>query len=97
MTDYLVLGLHQAAWIVTRRHMAETNVVLQRSEQRDALANQHGNASDYQALNEAGAQKALDCFAAIDVQVGRAGCGEPRNDVGRIPVHLFYIAAFGGG
>jgi len=49
----MVLSLNQAAWIVLRRNMAEPYVARQRSEKRDAISNEHRNASDDQALDEA--------------------------------------------
>ena len=55
--------------------MTEPNVAGKSAEERDAFSDEHGNASDGDALNESGAEEALDGDAAVDVKViGSSGC-----------------------
>src|ERR1044072_1248953 len=79
-----VLALHQAAVERFRGHVRETYVVRQRSEERDAGAEEDGDARDDQPLDQARFEEALDGDAAVDVDVIDAALFQRGDDVARI-------------
>lgn len=65
--NHLVLALHEPARKVTRHDMPQAQVPLQGAEDRDTRANEHGDPRDYNAIDEASPQKAVNSLAAIDI------------------------------
>jgi hypothetical protein len=83
-----ILGLHQTAGIVLRRDVMEEDVVWQRAEERDAVADEDRDTSDDEAFDEACAQEALNGDAAVDVEIVEAASSEIRDDLDRRTGHL---------
>jgi len=54
------------------------------TEERNAIANQHWNTRDNEALNEPGSEKALNSYPAIYVYMPYATSFNLRNDFNRI-------------
>jgi hypothetical protein len=64
-----VFGLDQAAWVVVRGYVTKADVAGQGAEEGDAVADEHRDSSDDEALHEAGAQKLLNGDPAAHVDV----------------------------
>jgi len=79
-----VLGRNQATWIVLSRYVTKPYIVRQAPEERNAIAYQHWNTRDNEALNEAGSEKALNSYPAIHVYMPYATSFKLRNDFNRI-------------
>ncbi len=73
--------------------MAEVDIVRECGEERDAFADQDGDAGDRDVLNQAGAEEALDGDASVDVGVVGAGGGEFGDDFFGRAGHLFDLAS----
>lgn len=57
------------------RHVVQPDIVWQRSEKRNAFPNQHGYASDGQALNQTCPKKFLDRNPTVDVEAMNSSGG----------------------
>src|SRR5579859_2210930 len=97
LNDHLVFGLDQAAWVVAGGDVMEMDVARQGAEEGDAVSNEHGDASDDEAVHEAGAQKLLNSDAAVHVDVLDATGSEFGNNFGARPGHLLDTASAHGG
>jgi hypothetical protein len=73
--------------------MTETDIFLYRSEERDSSSDQDRDASDDEALNQSGAEEALNGDSAIDVEMFRAARFEFRNNVSGIAGHLLKVGS----
>ena len=91
----MVLALYQAAWVVPSRYVTETNVVRQGAEERNPVSNQYRHASDNETLDEPGSQKPLNRDSPVDIEMLGATGRESRNDVSRMPGHLFHHSSNG--
>jgi hypothetical protein len=72
--------------------MTEPNVAWQGTEQRDSVSNEHGHASDNEALNYPRTQEILNRNPTVDIEVVGAAGSKLRNDLSRRPGHLFHNA-----
>src|SRR5690349_23239665 len=88
-----VLALNETARIVPGGDVAKPNVVWKGTEERNAVSNQHGHVRDDETLDQPRAQEPLNRHPAVDIEVVRAGGGEPRDDVSRRAAHLLDDAA----
>lgn len=77
--------------------MTETDVARQGAEEGDAVANEHRDARDDEALHEASAQKLLNGDAAVHVDALDAAGSEFGNNFGGWPGHLLDTASAHGG
>ncbi len=71
----------------------QPDVVRERAEERNSFSNEHRNSSDYEALDQAGAQEASNCDPAVDVDVLGASTSKACNDLGRGAGHLLDVAS----
>jgi len=71
--------------------------VRQGAEEGDSVSDENRDASDDEALDESGAEEALDCDSSIDLEVVSARGGELGNDFGRSAGHLFDFRSWGCG
>src|SRR5690349_8021796 len=69
--------------------MAETNVLLERAEERNSVADQDRNMSDRDSLNEPVAQESLNCDSTVDIEMPRSLRSKLRDDFGWSACHLF--------
>ena len=84
-------------WRVASGNMLEADVAREGAEERDSVANEHGNPRDDEPLDEARGQEPLDGDAAVNIKVLGAASGESRKDVRRRPGHLLHDATDDGG
>ena len=68
----MVLTLDHASRIHPGRDMAKADVAWYGAEQWDAFANEYGQTTDDQAMDESGAQKFLDGDPAIHIEMAGA-------------------------
>jgi hypothetical protein len=85
-----ILALNETTGIVSSRYVFDENVAVQRPKQRDPITDEHWNARDYEASNQAGLQKPLNCDATIHVDMPNAASCELRYDIRRSAGHLFH-------
>ena len=71
-----VLALHQAALVLTRGHVREHDIGLQRAKEWNPRSNQHRHARDDDPLNEPRLKKPLNRNPAIDVDMLEAAVRE---------------------
>src|SRR5881396_3546509 len=71
-----ILALDQAARVLARGDVRQLDVTARRAEERDAGADEHRDAGDDEALDEPGAQEALDGDASVHIEVLEAAGGE---------------------
>jgi len=64
-----VLALHKAARVLTRRHVREQHIVLQRAKEWNPGSNQHGDARDDEPLDEPRLKKPLNRHPAVYVDM----------------------------
>src|SRR5689334_1722011 len=64
----MVLALDHTAWIGPGRDMTEANVTRERAEERNPLADEHGQTTDDQAVYEPGTQELLNRDSTIHVE-----------------------------
>ena len=76
-----VLALHKAARVLTRRHVREQDIVLQRAKEWNPRSDQHRDARDDEPLNEPRLKKPLNRYSAIDVDMFEATSGEQQHDL----------------
>ena len=81
----LVFGLHQSTGVLLRVNVPQGDIVFHWAEQRDPGADEDGNASNNEALNEAGLKKPLNRDPTINVGMPKAPRVKPGNDRHRIP------------
>jgi hypothetical protein len=65
----LVFAFDQASGVLARGDVAEADVLHEGTEKRDALADEHGDLADGEAVDLAGAEKILDGDAAVNIDV----------------------------
>src|SRR5262250_801093 len=92
-----ILTLNEAAGVVARRDVLESDIARCGAKERDSGADEHGNACDNEALNKSGLKKPLDSDPAIHVNMPDAASGKLRHDFGRIPRHTLQHSPGGGG
>jgi hypothetical protein len=85
LDGHLILTLNQAAGILARRDVGESDIVLYGAKKRDPGTDEHGNACDDEALNEPGPEKPLDGDPAIHVNMLDAAGGKLGQNVGWLP------------
>lgn len=78
---HYILALDEPARELPSADMGKSDVPWERAEERNAGADQYGNARDDQALNEAGSKEALDRDAAVNVDVFDATASKLRNNI----------------
>src|SRR4030095_12432195 len=92
-----ILTLNEAAGVVARRDVRESDIARCCSKERDSGADEHGNACDNESLNKSGLKKPLDSDPAIHVNMPDASSGKMRHDFGRIPRQTLHHSPGGGG
>src|SRR5580765_296762 len=85
-----ILTLNEAADVLPRRHVLESDIAWQLAKQRDTGADQHWNASDNEPINEPSSKKPLNGVPAIYVNVPNPAGGKPRHDFRRCPRHMLH-------
>ena len=89
--------MNETASVLAGCDVFKTDVVRRGAKQGDPRADEDGYTSDDEALNQAGAKKALDRNAPVNVSVLDAASGESRDDFRRMPRHMLYDGFRGSG
>lgn len=76
--------------------VAELDIVRERAEEGDSVADKNGIPIDDDALNPTGAEEVLDRDASVDVYVFEAASRKAGNHFCGISRHLFDAASAGG-
>src|SRR5262245_40986211 len=97
LTGNRIFTLNEAAGVVARRDVLESDIARCGAKERDSGADEHGNACDNESLNKSGLKKPLDSDPAIHVNMPDAASGKLRHDFGRIPRHTLHHSPGGGG
>src|SRR4051812_24704632 len=89
----MVLALDHAARIGTRCDMIEANVAREGAEERNPLANEHGQTTDDHTVDESGAEKFLNGDSAVHVKAHSTQRSKFGNNLCRRACHLLNDAA----
>src|SRR5262245_3117473 len=92
-----IFTLNEAAGVVARCDVLESDIARCGAKERDSGADEHGNACDNESLNKSGLKKPLDSDPAIHVNMPDAASGKLRHDFRRIPRHTLHHSPGGGG
>src|SRR4030095_7121560 len=85
-----ILTLNEAADVLARRDVLESDIDRHLAKQRDTGADQHWNASDDEPMNEPSSKKSLNGDPAIYVNVPNPAGGKPRHDFRWCPRHVLH-------
>src|SRR5262249_52745469 len=91
-----IFTLNEAAGVVARRDVLESDIARCCAKERDSGPDEHGNACDNESLNKSGPKKPLDSDPAVYVNMPDAASFELRHDFGRIPRHALHHSPGGG-
>src|ERR1035437_9829616 len=89
----VIFALNQAARIMPRGYVTQSNVARQGAKKRNPVPNEDRHASDDKALNEPRAQESLNRDSAVYVDVAGTAGSKLRQNVSRRSSHLFHNSA----
>src|SRR5262249_51183934 len=92
-----IFTLNEAAGVVARRDVLESDITRCCAKERDPGADEHGTACDNESLNKSGLKKPLDSDPAVYVNMPDTASCKLRRDFGRIPRHTLQHSPGGGG
>jgi hypothetical protein len=85
----VVLGLHQTARVALSCHVTESDIALQRAEERNPVSDEHRHSGDNDALNNARTQESLNREPPVDVKVVGTTSSKLQNMSAGVPAICF--------